>query len=292
MQKLRVFSACDGISGGLMSLDELSIDCLYTAIEIDPVPRLVSDSNFKHIIDRPVNDVNEITREMVQDIGPVDLFLAGTECTSLSSQGKRDDWDGKSRIFFKVAEICEWFKELNPDMKILFENVASMRLTARDEMSRILGLTAFKASSALTSGQGRERYYWFNWDAPEIEDQGIMANDILDDDGLHVVAYTKSNRNKPGEPAIVKGRQRKDGKSATITTGPGGRGQSTANFVITKKMKIRNLSVREVARLQSIPDWYLFDMISVDQAYKCIGNGWEIGMIKKLLRKGLNEQSS
>lgn len=288
MSKIRALSVCDGISCGLLALKSLGLDVEYIAIEIDELPRMISDANNPGIL-RPKHDANEITKDDVKAMGRIDVFLAGPECTSLSSQGKRDDWDGKSKIFFKVAEICEWVREINPDVKILFENVASMRNKSRDDMSRVLKIGHYKGLSALTSGQGRQRYYWFNWDAPEIDDMGINANDLLDDDGLHVVAFTKSNRNKIGEPAIVKGRQRSDTKAATITTGEGGRGQSTINFVITKKLKTRPLSVRECARLQNIPDDYDFSMVADRHAYKAIGNAWEIGMVRQLLGAVLND---
>lgn len=45
---------------------------------------------------------------------------------------------------------------------------------------------------------------------------------------------------------------------------------------------IRKLTVKECARLQTIPDWYEFP-VSDSQAYKMIGNGWTIEVIKYLL---------
>lgn len=46
---------------------------------------------------------------------------------------------------------------------------------------------------------------------------------------------------------------------------------------------IRKLTVSECKRLQTIPDWYEFP-VSPSQAYKQIGNGWTIEVIKYLLR--------
>lgn len=45
---------------------------------------------------------------------------------------------------------------------------------------------------------------------------------------------------------------------------------------------IRKLTVNECKRLQTIPDWYEFP-VSDTQAYKMIGNGWTIEVIKHLL---------
>ena len=45
---------------------------------------------------------------------------------------------------------------------------------------------------------------------------------------------------------------------------------------------IRKLTVKECKRLQTIPDWYEFP-VSDTQAYKMIGNGWTVEVIKHLL---------
>lgn len=53
---------------------------------------------------------------------------------------------------------------------------------------------------------------------------------------------------------------------------------------------IRKLTVKECARLQTIPDWYEFP-VSDSQAYKMIGNGWTIEVIKYLLSHIPNVQN-
>lgn len=45
---------------------------------------------------------------------------------------------------------------------------------------------------------------------------------------------------------------------------------------------IRKLTVKECKRLQTIPDWYEFP-VSDSQAYKMLGNGWTVEVIKHLL---------
>lgn len=46
---------------------------------------------------------------------------------------------------------------------------------------------------------------------------------------------------------------------------------------------IRKLTVKECMRLQTVPEWYDFSAISNSQAYKCLGNGWTVEVIKHLL---------
>lgn len=47
---------------------------------------------------------------------------------------------------------------------------------------------------------------------------------------------------------------------------------------------IRKLTVRECMRLQTVPEWYDFSVISNSQAYKCLGNGWTCDVITHLIQ--------
>jgi DNA (cytosine-5)-methyltransferase 3A len=55
---------------------------------------------------------------------------------------------------------------------------------------------------------------------------------------------------------------------------------------------IRKLTVTECMRLQTIPDWYDFSVISNSQAYKCLGNGWTCDVITHLIKSALNQKTS
>lgn len=50
---------------------------------------------------------------------------------------------------------------------------------------------------------------------------------------------------------------------------------------------VRALTIREAARLQTIPESFSFEAVSPNQAYKAIGNGWTISVITNLLKQGL-----
>lgn len=52
---------------------------------------------------------------------------------------------------------------------------------------------------------------------------------------------------------------------------------------------IRKLSVTECKRLQTVPDWYDMSCISNSQAYKCLGNGWTVDVIKHLIKSALED---
>lgn len=283
-----VLSICDGKATGLAALKQLGIHpTLYFGVEINPIKRKIADANWSNQIDRSCDDVYKLLEHIkLYGIGKIDLILAGPTCTSLSSQGKREEWDGESKIFFACAEIVKLVKKENPNVKILFENVASMRNKCRDDISKVLGLPYWRGLSRLVSAQDRVRYYWFNWEPPTLEDRGITFNSILDSDGLVGIAFSKSNRNEKGKPAIVEGRVKSIPKANTVTTGIGGAGQSTKNYVITKKMAIRNLTVSEGAKLQGVQD-YDFSMCSEKEAWEALGDGWQLDTVVEILRKGL-----
>lgn len=46
---------------------------------------------------------------------------------------------------------------------------------------------------------------------------------------------------------------------------------------------IRKLTVRECMRLQTVPEWFDFSVVSDTQAYKMLGNGWTVAVISYLL---------
>ena len=47
---------------------------------------------------------------------------------------------------------------------------------------------------------------------------------------------------------------------------------------------IRKLTVSECMRLQTVPEWYDFSIISNSQAYKCLGNGWTVDVITHIIQ--------
>lgn len=54
---------------------------------------------------------------------------------------------------------------------------------------------------------------------------------------------------------------------------------------------IRKLTVSECMRLQTVPGWYDFSVISNLQAYKCLGNGWTVDVITHLIQSAQIENA-
>lgn len=281
-----VLSLADGIGTGHHVLNFLEIKHEYVSIENCPIKRKIADHNSVGFI-RPVSDIYEVLKWLMDNLEitkRITLVLCGFSCKSLSSQGNRKLWDGESKIFFECVKILDFLKSINPRIKFFFENVASMPNECRDLISKLLKVDFYRLDAGLVSPQGRVRYFWFNWDKKvEVVRREIYAKDYLDDDGLEVVAFSKSNRGKDENgKSIVEGRTRVDGKAATLVTGKGCSGQSTKNFVITKQMKIRDPSVQECLNWQSIP-FFDLSIVSDANAFEAIGDGWQFDAVKLII---------
>jgi site-specific DNA-cytosine methylase len=282
MNLLRVLSLCDGVSNGLEALTQIipRDQIEYHAVEICEKKRFLSDLNHEGII-RPFNDVLEMAEQ--DSLESYDLILAGPTCTSFSSQGKREEWSGDSKIIIDCVKIYKSIQVINPKVRVLFENVASMRNEVKKDIDELIGITGECIRSEMFSAQDRNRYYWFNWEVPEfISHHSPTTESVLDPDGILMFSFSKSNRNKVGQPKIVEGRIKDKKKSNTLTTGVGCNGQSTMNKVITKNMKVRNLTVFECAKLQGMGR-YSFDFVSDTEAFEAIGDAWQVDTVKWIL---------
>lgn len=73
---------------------------------------------------------------------------------------------------------------------------------------------------------------------------------------------------------------REDGKTNCLTT------VQKDNLVLVDNgnFRIRRLTPTECARLQTVPEWYVWDGISDTQRYKMLGNGWNIETIKHIFK--------
>lgn len=82
---MRVLSLFDGMSCGQIALKEIGITPeVYYASEIDKSAIKQTQLNFPNTIQ--VGDVRDLN---VEDLGHIDLILAGSPCTDMSFSGKR-----------------------------------------------------------------------------------------------------------------------------------------------------------------------------------------------------------
>ena len=73
------------------------------------------------------------------------------------------------------------------------------------------------------------------------------------------------------------------GKSVALTS------FASRTNVGESELSYRKLTVRECARLQTIPEWYSFDAVSKTQAYKAIGNSWTMEVIAHIISESMKD---
>ena len=232
----------------------------------------------------------------------IDALFAGSPCQGFSFAGKQLAFnDPRSALFFEFVKILNHLKALNPNLKFMLENV-KMKKQFLDVITDHVGVEPKFINSELVSAQSRQRYYWANCEIPEPLDRKIFLSDILERNGVnnHVSDIKSVNSNKrvkeitenthgyrPHRGDIRKtgiselGRIYKAGaKVHTLTTSH--QPKLALNNDIENLM-YRKLTVVECCRLQGVPDDY-FKVSSNTQAYKMLGNGWQVDTIEHIFK--------
>lgn len=236
----------------------------------------------------------------------IKLQIGGSPCTKWSiAQTKEREiepkgigWDLLENFLIALEKFC-------PDY-FLYENNESMHPAIKAEITKCFGVEPICINSAKVSAQNRKRLYWCGKrnkngtyrivPIQQPDDRGIRMSQIIDfeETDTNLIDFVKFNdkqctefKNEPVRIGIIgHGGQGErvyslTGKSVTVSACGGGRGAKGGLYLIGNC--VRKLSVRELARLQTIPDSYSFDCVSESQAKKCIGNGWTVDVIAYLM---------
>lgn len=314
MNKMNILSLFDGVSCGQLALNRVGINYNnYYASEIDKSAMKVTQSNFPSTIQ--LGDIKNWKNWNIDWVS-IDLVLSGFCCQSFSFSGKGLNFqDERGKLFFIFAEILNHIKQFNPDVLFLAENVV-MKKEYEAVINDCLGVEPILIDSALVSAQMRKRLYWTNIKNVQLpDDYGIKLIDILEDDSkLNPGAIRGRYLNK----ATIVGRrlnengQREDyNKAIPITqcleVRKVNRDKSNCLTTVDKDNVITNLPVgrypdafknklpyryytlRELCRLQTIPENYFDGIVSESAARKAIGNGWTVDIISHILRNINNE---
>ena len=312
---MNILSLFDWISCGRLALERAGIQVdKYFASEVDKYAIQIAKKNYPDTIH--IWDVTKVSAKERTYFNPesstwtiderlcdIDILIGWSPCQDLSIAKK--DWKWlqweKSWLFFEYVRLL---KEVKPKY-FLLENVASMKKTDKEEITRILtelypDVQCYLINSALVSAQNRKRLYWTNiqW-VKQPEDNGILLKDILQTEGecdmksyCVPATYHKENtkslekRNKTGLMVRVwqfnSGWQGDRGyspewKSVSLSANGGGRGAKTWLYEVPPV--IRKLTPIECERLQTLPDNWT-EWISNTQRYKAIGNWWTVDVIK------------
>ena len=294
-----VLSLFDGMSATQQALKELGVPVTrYYASEIDSYAMQITSKNFPDTI-----QLGNVQGVEIKHLALVpDLIVAGSPCQDVSFAGKGKGLAGeRSGLFFEAIRIIKEAKAINPNVKVLIENV-KMRQEYMDAMSDALSealgerVTPQLLNSRLVSAQNRQRLYWYNWETiEEPEDRGLVLKDILEPnlesygdmeeifdkefklskDGLCHIGNAKLSGNQ-----TIKRVYHAEGKAPTLTTMGGVHREPK---IYTGDMKFRKLTPLECERLQTFPDGYT-EGVSNTQRYKMLGNSFTVKMVKCILR--------
>ena len=153
---LRLF---DGMSAAQQALKELDVPVTrYYASEIDKYAIKITQKNFPDTI-----QLGDVCNVSMSEIGHVDIITAGSPCQDLSRAGKGKGLAGeRSGLFFEAIRIIKEAKAINPNVKVLIENVKMKQEymeAMSDALSEALGecVTPQLLNSCLVSAQNRQR---------------------------------------------------------------------------------------------------------------------------------------
>lgn len=259
---MRVLSLFDGMSCGQIALKEIGITPeVYYASEIDKFAIKQTQLNFPNTIQ--VGDVRDLN---VEDLGRIDLILAGSPCTDMSFSGKRK---GLSTVEGIEVKSLNEYLELK---KQGFEFAGSNTVTVKGKYTYDLICVAMR---------GR------NPEKPTCRESGLKTVQMIEfkNDGKSncLTTVQKDNLIFQIPRGFNKGGFHED-KAPTLSCNSYDRNNFIIQRVLHGDFRIRRLTPTECSRLQTVPDWYKWEC-SETQQYKMLGNGWTIKVIEHILKR-------
>ena len=249
------------------------------------------------------------------------LLLGGSPCqfwSAARTSGRETEPSGIGWELFRNYLIAG--QKYKPDY-FLYENNRSIAKAVREQITQELGVEPLCVNSALVSAQNRQRLYWTSIPGVEQpEDRRIFLKDILQSglswlDKSYCLTATEYKgvslehhlthhiRNLVAEkahfttirtdslaavpagsgtvPMLTERRDRKrlfEVRSGMVSVN----GRRLPIRLPDGFYLIRNLTVRECMRLQTVPEAYRFP-VSATQAKKLLGNGWTCAVIAHIL---------
>lgn len=241
-------------------------------------------------------------------------------CQGFSKQGKGLNFkDPRSKLFFEFDKIVKHFRELNPNMKFLLENV-NMKKEWEQVITDYVGVEPIHINSDLLLPHNRPRTYWtdIKTKAPqqvkyklldllekiELEDYTLVGNvkvcNSFSEKSKELLSYVDGELRvtqpvKKGYAVAEIG----DGINISFPSSKTRRGRVIKNRsscldtacdigVYDQLGQVRRFTINELEKLQGLPCGYL-KHISDAEAKKALGNGWTMDIIAHIL-KGLKEE--
>lgn len=317
---MNVLSLFDGQSVGRFSLKKSKIKVdNYFSSEIEEAPMIISKDNHNDIT--YLGDVNN-WREW--ELPKIDLLIGGSPCQGFSRQGTGLNFEHpQSKLFFVFVEVLQHIKKLNPNLKFMLENV-DMKKEWENVITEYMQVQPIHINSDLLLPHNRPRTYWTNIDfeikkqrKSELEDllenvvltepiikDGIVVDKSFSEKSINLVSFEdKEIRIKQPVKKGYAVADIGDGINISFPTSKSRRGRvvkgrsscldTTCDIgVLDNQRQIRRYTIRELERLQGLPDNYTA-AVSENLGKKALGNGWTANVIteifKGLKRKGMEQ---
>ncbi|XP_058034201.1 DNA (cytosine-5)-methyltransferase 3B [Ahaetulla prasina] len=268
---IRVLSLFDGIATGYLVLRDLGIKVeKYIASEICEdsisVGTVRHEGNIKY-----VHDVRNITKRHIDKWGPFDLVIGGSPCNDLSmvNPARKGLYEGTGRLFFEFYHLLNYTRpKAGEDRPFfwLFENVVSMRVNDKRDISRFLECNPVMIDAVKVSAAHRARYFWGNlpgMNRPLVASKGdkLELQDCLE--------YSRRAKMKKVRTITTKSNSIRQGRSKTLPVSMNG--------------KDDDLWCTELERIFGFPLHYT-DVSNMGRLarQKLLGRSWSVPVIRHL----------
>lgn len=286
---MKVLSLFDGISCGRVALERAGIPVeRYVAYEIEKNAIKISQKNWPDI--EQCGDV--FKADFTQHQG-FDILIGGSPCTNWSIAQKSTarettasgiGWELFSQYVRALKESgCKYF---------LYENNKSMSPEIKAQITKHLGVEPILINSALVSAQSRQRLYWTNIPGVcEPADKGILLESIIESghvDREKALCLARRYAGFSGSQSYLCRRYFGKHFGQAVFEGDIEAIKSQWKFdpyFESDERNIRQMTVRECERLQTLPDDYTdAEGVSTQMRYEAIGNGWTVDVIAHILK--------
>lgn len=306
-----ILSLFDGIGTGRLALERAGIKVdKYYASEIDTKAIKVAKENFGDI-----EHIGDAERIDLRKLEKIDLIIGGSPCQGFSRNGKHKNFDDpRSGLFLAFAEILEKAKEMNAEIKFMFENV-KMKREWQDTITAFLEVEPITIDSRIHTAQARERTYWTNIKGVEPPKRDAVGIEDIADKQRDTKDYIKINgvwidpRISENERSLITKvdnvirikqatksgyiiAEDGDGINLSFPTSKTRRGRvikgklptldCSCNVCYMLNGAIHKLTVTEAERAQNLPTGYTRGITDQDRK-KAIGNGWNEKTVRHIL---------
>jgi site-specific DNA-cytosine methylase len=281
-----------GMECGRIALDLMGESVTkYYSSEIDKYAIAEVKTNYPDVIQ--LGDITQ-WRTWLIDWWDIELVFGGSPCQGFSFAGKQLAFDDpRSVLFFVYIDILNHVKSMrkivyNLDVDFMLENV-KMKKQSLAVITDYMGVNGTFINSSLVSAQNRQRWYWSNWDISQPTDRELYLVDILESNPLSftLMSDTFVKRQK-GRSCL---RDDFSGKAVSLSAMEYVKNGRQGDYIKCGHYSYRKLTVIECCRLMGVPDDY-FKVSSNTQAYKMLGNGWQIDTIIHILKERLTSDIS